>query len=138
MLHLYCKKDRLLKKLFDGPTKRKLFPDWSREQIFYRTFGPICRKHRRTGLIYTCQVLHISICLRNFIHERPHSLYPRFTINAYKMDTLIMKRLQGFLLIKFQIPVVQIQLEMVRLGSGKIFNLQNMHDLVVIYPATIW
>ena len=48
-----------------------------------------------------------------------------------------MKRLQGFLLIKFQIPVVQIQLEMVRLGSGKIFNLQNMHDLVVIYPATI-
>jgi len=30
----YCKKDRLLKTLFDGLTKRKLFPDRSREQIF--------------------------------------------------------------------------------------------------------
>ena len=30
----FCKKDRLLKTLFDGPTKVKLFPDRSREQIF--------------------------------------------------------------------------------------------------------
>ena len=29
----YCKEDRLLKTLFDWPTKRKLFPDQSREQI---------------------------------------------------------------------------------------------------------
>ena len=29
-------KDRLLKTLFDGPTRRKLFPDRSREQIFTR------------------------------------------------------------------------------------------------------
>jgi hypothetical protein len=30
----FYKKDRLLKTLFDGLTKRKLFPDRSREQIF--------------------------------------------------------------------------------------------------------
>ena len=33
---------------------------------FYRTFGPICRKHRRTGLIFFLsgsKVWHISICL---------------------------------------------------------------------------
>jgi hypothetical protein len=32
----YCKKDRFLKTLFDEPTKRKLFPDRCREQIFTR------------------------------------------------------------------------------------------------------
>jgi hypothetical protein len=50
----------ILKTLFDGPTKRKLFADQSREHIFTR-LSDRCRKHCRTGLIFTCQVLHISM-----------------------------------------------------------------------------
>ena len=51
-----------LKTLFDGPTKRKLFPDRSREQIFTGLSDWYARKHCRTGLSGST-VQHISICL---------------------------------------------------------------------------
>jgi hypothetical protein len=41
--------------------KKNFWPKYRAD--FYRTFGPICRKHHRIGLIFTCQVQHISICL---------------------------------------------------------------------------
>jgi hypothetical protein len=47
---------------------------WPKKRAnFNRTFGPICRKHRRTGLIFTCQVRRSAIfryvCLSEISHD---------------------------------------------------------------------
>jgi len=51
-------------------TDREKIVSWPKQRTnFYLTFRPICRKHRRTGLIFTCQVRRSGIfwyvCMHN-------------------------------------------------------------------------